>query len=144
MAGLIAKSRSHHGAAAPSVASRAMKNFLLWLVLALALFAAAFLFRRQTPVRTVPAPAQTRTAPPPLPARNLAAPPAPKPILPLEDGKTIDFSSGVPIVKDEPAEKAAIEKGVKEMEAALQGVTFGATAAPEAKKTESAKTPPAR
>jgi hypothetical protein len=125
-----------------------MKNFLLWLVLALALFAAAFLFRRQTPVRTVPAPAQTRTAPPPLPARNLAAPPAPKPILPLEDGKTIDFSSGVPIVKDEPAEKAAIEKGVKEMEAALQGVTFGAaTVAPEnkeTKKAEPAKTPPAR
>ena len=46
----------------------------------------------------------------------------------IQDGKTIDFSSGRPVVKDSAKEKAAIDKAVKEMEDAAKDVTFSAPA----------------
>ncbi len=46
------------------------------------------------------------------------------------DGKTIDFSSGQPVVKDSTADRAALEQAAQEMAAAVKGVTFG----PPAKK----------
>ena len=46
----------------------------------------------------------------------------------IQDGKTIDFSSGKPVLKDSPEEKALIARSVKEMEAAAQQVTFGPAA----------------
>jgi hypothetical protein len=55
----------------------------------------------------------------------------------IEDGKTIDFSSGAPIVKDDQKQKAAIEKSLKEMDAAARGVTFGPPKTP-------ANNPPAK
>jgi hypothetical protein len=52
--------------------------------------------------------------------------------VPIQDGRTIDFSSGKPVVKDDAKEKAAIAKGVSEMENAAGNVTFSpkAPAAP--------------
>ena len=71
-------------------------------------------------------------------ARTRATPPvATKPAQPAEpvnltkhDGQTIDFSSGKPVVKDSPADRAAIEQAAKEMAEAAQGVTFGPSAKP--------------
>lgn len=48
----------------------------------------------------------------------------PKPEVVIQDGKTIDFSSGRAVVRDSSKEKALIEKSVKDMEEASKGVTF--------------------
>jgi hypothetical protein len=59
----------------------------------------------------------------------VAAPPAnPAPPVDLEkhDAKTIDFSSGQPLVKDTPADRAALDQGLKEIEEATRNVTFEA------------------
>jgi hypothetical protein len=42
------------------------------------------------------------------------------------DGQTIDFSTGRPVVKDSPADQAALEKATREMAEAAKGVTFDA------------------
>lgn len=65
-------------------------------------------------------------------AKNRAAPPvatrvlAPEPPVNLTktDGKTVDFSSGRPVVKDEAADKAAIAAAMKDINEATQGVKF--------------------
>ena len=46
------------------------------------------------------------------------------PFVPIEDGKTIDFSSGRPAVHDGPAERAAMDAAVKRMDEAAKDVTF--------------------
>jgi hypothetical protein len=48
----------------------------------------------------------------------------PAPEVAIQDGKTIDFSSGRPVVKDTAKEKASIDKAVREMDEAAKGVTF--------------------
>ena len=58
------------------------------------------------------------------------------PEIAIQDGKTIDFSSGKPVVKDTAKEKASIDKSVKEMEEATKGVSFSS---PTPKKTETKK-----
>lgn len=45
-------------------------------------------------------------------------------IVPIQDGKTMDFSSGKVVVKNDPAEEAALKKSVAEMDAAAGNVTF--------------------
>lgn len=62
-------------------------------------------------------------------ATPTAAPPTARlrPEVPIQDRKTIDFSSGKPVVKDSAAEQAAIDRAVKQMDAAAAGVTFGPT-----------------
>ena len=59
--------------------------------------------------------------------------PAPSPSDPvkIEDGRTIDFSSGQPVVKDEAADRAALGKAKKEMDEARAEVTFKPTKPPE-------------
>lgn len=60
----------------------------------------------------------------------------------IQDGKTIDFSSGKPVVKDSASEKAAIDRSVSTMDAAAANVSFApksqpampATAVGEAKR----------
>jgi hypothetical protein len=64
----------------------------------------------------------------------------PRPEIAIQDGKTIDFSSGRPVVKDTAKEKASIEKSVKEMEEATKGVSF----APPAPKSGDPKKPAAK
>ena len=71
--------------------------------------------------------------------------PAPMaPPVAIQDGKTIDFSSGQPVVKNSPQEKAIIDAAVKEMDAAARDVTFGPAVPPpdEKKKAESTGIPP--
>jgi hypothetical protein len=59
----------------------------------------------------------------------------------IQDGKTIDFSSGRAVVKDSAKEKAAIDKAVKEMEEASKAVSFSSPAQPPVapKKAETKK-----
>jgi hypothetical protein len=92
------------------------RRLWLWLVL---LVAAALLFwldrlERQTVARSRPAPA-----------------PVARPAEPIDlakhDGAAIDFSSGRPVVKNTPADRAAVARAVKEMEAAAKDVTFQPT-----------------
>lgn len=53
--------------------------------------------------------------------------PAPEPVdLAKHDAKTIDFSSGKPVVKDTPEDRAALQAGLKEIEEATRDVTFKA------------------
>ncbi len=74
-------------------------------------------------------------------AKNRAAPPAPPHVLAPEppaanppvalgtqetEHKTIDFSSGKPVVKDSPEDKAVIDAALKEMAEATKDVTFEA------------------
>lgn len=55
-------------------------------------------------------------------------PPVP---VPIQDGKTIDFSNGSPVVTDSAADKAAMDRTVKEMDAASKTVTFSADPPPK-------------
>ncbi len=53
------------------------------------------------------------------------------PVVPIQDGKTIDFSGGSPAVTDSPADKAAVDAAVKDMDAAAKDVSFTADPAPK-------------
>ena len=68
--------------------------------------------------------ASTTPVPSPTAATN-AAPTAPKSFTPIQNEKTIDFSSGKPVVKDSAEEKAIIANSVEEMNEAAAAVTFG-------------------
>jgi hypothetical protein len=69
----------------------------------------------------------------------LAAPAAPPVDLTQAEGKTVDFSSGRPVVKDSPEDRAALERGLREIEEARKGVTF--EAAPQEKPKEEPRRP---
>lgn len=73
--------------------------------------------------------ARMRAAPP---SRQATRQPAPPVDLTKHDGKTIDFSSGQPVVKDSPEDRAAIAAALKDMEEATKETTFG----PPPKKDE--------
>ena len=47
-------------------------------------------------------------------------------VVPVQDGKTVDFSSGKPVIKDGAADKAALDAAVKEIDEASKDVTFPA------------------
>lgn len=55
-------------------------------------------------------------------------PVAPQPYVDLQrhDAQTIDFSTGRPVVKDSPEDKAALEQGLRDIEEATRNVTFEA------------------
>jgi hypothetical protein len=51
---------------------------------------------------------------------------SPGSMVPIQDGKTIDFSGGSPAVTDSPADRAAVAAAVKDMDAASRDVSFPA------------------
>lgn len=75
----------------------------------------------------------------PLPAPEAFRPPAPvlatqrenadtaRQFVPIQDGATIDFSIGAPVIRSQADDKAAIEKALKEMTEATKDVTFPPT-----------------
>ncbi len=110
-----------------------MKKPLIALTLMVVLVALALIFSGRKP-ETAPAPADNSTSTHALPspaAANLtvitptSASSAQKTTVAIQDGKTLDFSSGKPVLKDSAEEKAIIEQSVKEMNEAAAGVTFG-------------------
>ena len=102
-----------------------MRRILLLVILALAAFGVWSLVERG---RVAP-----RT---PAPLASPADPAARAPEVAIQDRKTIDFSTGKPVIKDSAAEQAAIDRAVKQMDAAAAGVTFGPTAAPSTPTTK--------
>jgi hypothetical protein len=68
----------------------------------------------------------------PLSARTDKA--APSPEVAIQDGKTIDFSTGKPVVKNSADEKAIIDAAVKEMDAAAKDVSFAPNSSPGQEK----------
>jgi len=73
-----------------------------------------------------------------------AVPPSPKPVVAIQDRKTIDFSSGKPVVKDSKQEQAIIDSAVKEMDEAAKSVHFDPppSRAPDQPSAEPAPAPP--
>jgi len=110
----------------------------LWpwlLVLGVALWFGWRTLRRQTAATpATPAAAAAARPAPAAPAKAAA------PVNLLEhDGAAIDFSSGRPVVKNTPADRAAVAREVQAMDAATKDVTFQPVAAPA---TQTQATPP--
>lgn len=70
-----------------------------------------------------------RQPPPPatMPAAQIA-PAAPAREVAIEDGKTIDFSKGAADIRSNPADQAAIDAALKEMQEATKNISFEAPA----------------
>ncbi len=96
-----------------------MKRKLLWLALGIIIgMVAGYFFLRHRQIAD----------------RSSGARPAPAEVA-IQDGKTIDFSSGAAQVKDTPEDRAALERAKKKMDEAAQEVTFApAPTAPQAAK----------
>jgi len=89
---------------------------------------------------------QRQSAPPgPGVARPSSATPAAKSAEPIDlvkhDGAAIDFSSGRPVIKNSPADRAAVAQAVHSMDEAAKDVTFQPAAAPST--TTAKPSPPA-
>ena len=52
-------------------------------------------------------------------------------VVPIQDGKTIDFSGGEPAITDSPADRAAVSAAVKDMDSASRDVSFPADPTPK-------------
>lgn len=95
---------------------------ILWFLFALVVLAVIF-FGRHRAARSaaLPSASTPTTAAAPSGPSSTAAP---KTTVAIQDGKTLDFSSGKPVLKDSADEKAIIAQSVKEMDEAAAGVTF--------------------
>ena len=89
------------------------------------------------PVYATPAPVATQTAPGrPMTTATPVAPrvqrktESPKPVVPIQDGATIDFSIGAPVVRSGGTDTEALERSLKEMATATKDVTFPPPAKP--------------
>jgi hypothetical protein len=105
---------------------------LLTLLLGAVVFVLWYVADRRAKMRAAPAaPATTKLPDPsaePQPFVQLGGP---------NEGKTIDFSSGKPVISDSPEDRAAIEKALREIADATRDVTFTAdpkTATPDPKE----------
>lgn len=98
---------------------RVRRNLLRLLSILLAALAAWVLWDRMAHSRPtgVAAPAQSA-------ATTQTPPTAPVPAVPIADRKTIDFSSGQPVVKDDLENKQAIDAALPDMQDALRDVSF--------------------
>lgn len=133
---------------------------LLLLAVAVGIALGWWFMRHPASSPAVPAPVSTqKLRPPPAPAPLPPAPSVPEPVrvatdaitpppvvlppahpaVPIQDGKTIDFSSGRPVVKDSGAEKAIIEAAVKQMDEAAKNVHFSPTGPATADKVNQQK-----
>ena len=95
-----------------------MKRALPWLLIAV--LAGVFfwvVWKRLQPPPPGP-PIASKPAPTPAPA------PAPVALGGANERKTIDFSSGQPVVRNSAADQAAIEAALKDMAEATKSVTF--------------------
>lgn len=89
-----------------------------------------------TPVATPAVPATPVTAPTAMVPAAQKKNEFPPPIVPIQEGATIDFSIGAPVVRSGGADTEALERSLKEMAAATKDVSF-----PPAKKTSTEPAP---
>ncbi len=64
----------------------------------------------------------------PVPTAQFAPAPAAAKEVPIEDGKTIDFSKGSAEIRATPVDQAAIDAALKEMQEATKDIRFEAPA----------------
>lgn len=84
-----------------------------------------FLLAAASAIAWIAATRRPREEASPHPAPGTAAQPS-KPVdLTKTDGRTVDFSSGKPVVKDSPEDQAAIDAALEEMRAAAAEAKFG-------------------
>ena len=106
-------------------------GFVLWYVI-----------DRRAKNLAAPPPAARNPAPEPPPAGTATVLPAGEPVVlgtPATERKTIDFSTGQPVVKDSPEDQAALEAALKDIAEASKEVTF--EPAPKTQPAEPAKQP---
>lgn len=85
--------------------------------------------------------AKNRAAPPTA-ARTLAPEPPAAPVdLTRHERQTIDFSSGQPVVKDTPEDRAALDAALKDIADATKDVKFTPAPKPAPKPAEAPKQP---
>jgi hypothetical protein len=113
-----------------------MKGRDFWFFLLVVVLVAAVMWWRRD--RPLPTPSVAHP-----PGQSPAASAKPQTNVAILDGKTIDFSGGAPVVKDDAKEKADLDRSLKEMQEATKNVRFGPSApAPDAKKAEPPPAPP--
>ncbi|MDP1581131.1 MAG: hypothetical protein Q8M02_12700 [Candidatus Didemnitutus sp.] len=96
------------------------------LLLGAVAFVLWYVIDRRATMKAAPAPTEPKVVGPVLD----------KPYVPLggaNEGKTIDFSSGQPIIKDTPADRAALEAALRDIKEAEQNVKFEAQPTPPKK-----------
>jgi len=127
-----------------------MKTRLLWIAILAVGFTALYFGISRPQVSAIPSQLRDPLAdlkppgPPPLEPPVLVIPPVPTitppiirpaaridPILgrvevPIQNGATIDFSTGAPVVKIQGKDQEALESALKEMAEALKGTTIEA------------------
>ncbi len=77
--------------------------------------AVAFIVWKRQPPPAAPTPAAQLTTPPAAAAAREVA---------IQDGKTIDFSKGSAEIRSTPADQAAIEAALREMQEATKNISF--------------------
>lgn len=102
---------------------------LLALLLGAVVFVLWYVADRRAEMRAAPVATTPKAVGP------VAVEPAPVLLGGPNEGKTIDFSSGQPVVKDTPEDRAAIEAALKDIAEATRNVTFGPETATPAKAT---------
>lgn len=103
---------------------------LLALLVGAVTFVLWFVAQRRAELRAEPSAARPRERGPAAPAKQ----PPPYVDLKAHDAKTIDFSTGQPVVKDSPEDRAALQAGIKDIEEATKDIVFEAQKKPEPKK----------
>lgn len=127
-----------------------MNKRVIWLALAVGLILAGYFVNRRLGVVEPAASSLSRNARdwgpipvelPPLPpvivtlpemvVKEVPVPPMPQPRgmqlpleIPIQDGATIDFSIGAPVVRSGGADTEALERALKEMAEATKGTAF--------------------
>lgn len=103
---------------------------LLALLVGAVAFVLWFVAQRRAELRAEPSAHLPRERGPVAPAKQ----PPPYVDLKAHDAKTIDFSTGQPVVKDSPEDRAALQAGIKDIEEATKDIVFEAQKKPEPKK----------
>ena len=103
---------------------------LLALLLGAVVFVLWYVAQRRAAMRADPSANLPRERGPVAPTKQ----PPPYVDLKANDAKTVDFSSGAPVVKDSPEDRAALQAGIKDIEEATKDIVFEAPKKSEPKK----------
>lgn len=101
---------------------------MLALLVSAVVFVLWFVATRRAEMRADPLSHAPRERGPVAPAKQ------PYVDLKAHDARTIDFSSGQPVVKDSPEDRAALEAGLKDIAEATKDIVFEAPKKAEPKK----------
>lgn len=104
---------------------RRSKEFIVLLVLLIGAMAFVLWYVRDRKARQAAEPPDSPKIVGPVAPSSGAEPKAEPVNLAETDGKTVDFSSGKPVVKQSDEDKAAIAAAKKDMDAALAETSFG-------------------